>query len=90
VTVGTDEHENRADPGSRVARSDLGMEMCPPLLVDSVVDQIRPPYPRLRTWCAPGRHGGCPGVHLDDRGAAGPPSATQTASAPDGVGSAPQ
>jgi hypothetical protein len=63
------------------------MEMCPPLLVDSVVDQIRPPYPRR----APGAHRDgtveAPGVRLDHRGATGPPVATPDCVRPGRAGS---
>jgi hypothetical protein len=45
VTVVTNEQENPGNPGSALARNDLGMATCPPLLVDDVVGQIRPPAP---------------------------------------------
>jgi hypothetical protein len=63
------------------------MEMCPPLLVDSVVDRIRPPYPR----CAPGAHRDgtveAPGSAWTTGERPVRRSRHQTASAPDGAGS---
>jgi len=66
------------------------MEMCPPLLVDSVVDQIRPPYPRPRTCALRDGTVDAPGSTwtTGERPVRRPRH--QTASAPDGAGSAPQ